>query len=216
MIWAVGLACAVSAWGHLMFVVPRLGAPAVEDGEQPPDYRALATPAAGALVATAALAAALLALRTVPASHLPMWFGYLGAGAALVYVDLRTTYLPRTLNHICLAQVLLGLIPIGLAGWQGAVGGLLGGLAAFAMFHVVWAIGSGFGYGDVRLAGIVGVVAGTGGVQSWVTAVLLATLIGAVWAIVHWAATRRHGTASPFPYGPALWLGPITAMALAG
>lgn len=216
MIWAVGLACAVSAWAHLMFVVPRLGVPVVEAGEQPPDYRSLATPTYGALVAMAALAAALVALRTVPASHLPMWFGYLGAGAALVWVDLRTTYLPRTLNHICLAQVLLGLALAGLTGWQAAVGGLLGGLAAFAMFHVVWAIGSGFGYGDVRLAGIIGVVAGTGGVQSWVTAVLLATLIGALWAIVHWAATRRNGSTSPFPYGPALWLGPIAAMALPG
>lgn len=215
MIWVIAAAVAssASAIAHLLFVLPRLPSPAPDGNDPPPDYVALATPGAGLAVGAAALLAALVAMPTQPTHHLLLWFGHLGAGTALVWVDLRTTWLPKRLNLICLVQVLAGLGLMAVLDWRTAAFALAAGLITRLLFHLVWRLGTGLGYGDVRLAGIVGIVAGAGGMQNWLTAVFLTTVIGAVWAVVH-ASRRRGRTPTPFPYGPSHRAGPIAAAAL--
>lgn len=217
MIWVLAVVAAVaSAAVHQRLVVPRLTTPATVDGEPAPDYRILAS-WPDVLGATGlALFTALLLLPGLPASQLPLWVGYLGAGAALAWVDLRTTWLPRTLNHLCLAQVGLGLAWLAITDWRVALAALLGGAATLGLFHLVWRLGTGFGYGDVRLAAIVGAVAGTGGLQHWLASILAGTAVGALWAVIH-TLTRRHANApAHFPYGPSLWLGPVLAGWISG
>ena len=209
-------ACGISAVLHQLLVVPRLPAPAAEADEPPPDYRALASTRDALGVLALSVLAALLVLPGLPDPQLISWVGYLGAGAALVWVDLRTTWLPRVLNHLCLAQVALGVGWVAISDWRGAVAAVIGGLAALGLFHVVWALGSGFGYGDVRLAAIIGVVAGAAGWQQWLMSFLLGTLIGACWGVVHWLRSRSSGSPPHFAYGPALWLGPVAAFAISG
>ena len=215
MTWLVSLLCAVSAALHLRFVVPSLREPDLVDDEPAPHYAALAS---GRHVVALGIAVLILAqvLHRVPPQHWVVWFGYLGAGAALVSVDLRTTWLPRTLHLVCLAQVLLGLVWVAVLDWPTALASVAGGVVAFLLFHLVWRFSAAFGYGDVRLAGIVGAVGALGGVDGWLVALLCGTLLGAVWGIVH--ALARRGTDRPahFAYGPALWLGPIAAVALSG
>ena len=155
-------------------------------------------------------------LHKIPSSHHGVWLGYLGAGAALVWVDLRTTWLPRTLNLICLGQVGAGLVWVAVTDWPAALSSVVGGIASFALFHLMWRHSSAFGYGDVRLAAIVGAVGGLGGLDGWVMALLCGTLIGAVWGVAS-AVARRHGRGPGyFPYGPGLWLGPILAVSVSG
>lgn len=211
MVWALVVLAAASAVVHLLLVVPRLPPPAPDGDEPLPDYPGLASVPGALAVGGAAVVCGLLVLPAVPATHAVMWLGHLGAGAALAWVDLRTTWLPRRLHQICLAQVLGGLAVVAVADWRVAVAGAVGGVAAFGLFHLVWALGGGFGYGDVRLAGTIGVLAGTQGATQWFTAVLAATLVGALWAVIHALARRGQATA-PFPYGPSLWLGPVVAV----
>ncbi|MCC2593426.1 A24 family peptidase [Tessaracoccus sp. OS52] len=208
--------CAASALLHQMLVVPRLPVPAVPAGEAAPDFVALRSRGDLLGVLAASAASATVVAVAAPQAQLPMWFGHLGAGAALAWVDLRTTWLPRILNQLCLLQVAAGALWLALTDPGSAVGGLIGGLAAFGLFHLVWAFGTGFGYGDVRLAGIVGVLAGAGGLDQWLLTVLAGTVIGAAWGIAH--GLLRRGTDAPahFPYGPALWLGPVAAVAISG
>lgn len=214
-LWGAVASAALLAALHLLLVVPRLPRPEPDGDDPPPDYRLLARPWAAGLVAAAAASAALLVLPRVPEQHHLLWVAYIGGGSALVWVDLRTTWLPRILNHLVLVQVLTGVAVLALADWRTALAATGGGLAAFTLFHLVWRLGTGLGYGDVRLAGTVGIVAGTHGLQHWFTAVLAATVTGALWAVVHALRHRRTGPAV-FPYGPALWLGPLIATALAG
>ena len=91
-----------------------------------------------------------------------------------------------------------------------------GGAVAFVLFHLVWRFSSAFGYGDVRLAAIVGAVGALRGIDGWLLALLCGTTLGALWGVVH--ALMRRGTDRPahFAYGPALWLGPIAAVAVSG
>lgn len=213
LIWAFPLACAASALFHLLVVVPRLPPLAPDGDEAPPDLATLATPRDAVGCAVLAGAAGLLVAPNVPALQLPMWFGLAGAGAVLAWVDLRTTWLPRRLNLWCLAQVAAGAGVLAAALPLAALGALVGGAAAFGLFHLVWALTSGLGYGDVRLAGVVGAVAGASGAGAWFAALLAATVIGALWGIGHALTTR--GAPVPFAYGPALWVGPIVAAAMA-
>ncbi len=215
MTWLVALVCALSAAAHLRFVVPHLREPATTDDEPAPHYARLAPRMHVILIALAVFALAQV-LHLVPTPHLGAWFGYLGAGAALVWVDLRTTWLPRTLNTICLAQVAAGLTWVAIHDWQTALAALTGGVMSFILFHLVWRYSTTFGYGDVRLAATVGTMGALRGVDGWLMALFFATLTGAVWAIVHALLQRRREGPDYFAYGPALWLGPILAVVISG
>lgn len=153
------------------------------------------------------------ALWLVPAVQLPLWFGYLGAGGALVWVDFKTTWLPKRLHWIATAQVTAGLAVVAVHSPGVLVTALAGACATSGVFWLVWRFSGSFGFGDVRLGLLVGAAAGSMGLQAWTTALLAGTLIGAGWAIVH---ALRGRASEPFPYGPSLWLGPVVAAALAG
>lgn len=215
MVWLVALLCAVSAALHLRFVVPALQEPELEDGEPAPRYATLAPGRHVALLGVTVLALSQV-LHVIPTERFGVWFGFLGVGAALVWVDLRTTWLPRSLHRVCLAQVLLGSAWLAVLDWPTAAASLVGGAVAFLLFHLVWRFSSSFGYGDVRLAGVVGAVGALGGVEGWLAALLCGTALGALWGVAH--ALARRGTDRPahFAYGPALWLGPIAAAAISG
>ncbi len=215
MTWLVALACALSAAVHLRFVVPRLREPSVADGEPAPHYAQLA-PFTHVLALALMVFVLAQVLHFVPSDRLGSWFGYLGAGAALVWVDLRTTWLPRTLNTICAAQIAAGLVWVAVQDWREALAALVGGLTALGLFHLVWRFTTALGYGDVRLAAAVGAMGALRGVDGWVMALLCGTLIGAVWAIAHALLRRRRQGPEYFAYGPALWLGPIAAVAVSG
>ncbi|RMB59649.1 A24 family peptidase [Tessaracoccus antarcticus] len=215
MTWLAALLCAVSAALHLACVVPRLTEPPTAEGEPAPGYATLVSARAILLLGGSVMALAHV-LHRVPAEQWGVWFGYLGAGAALVWVDLRTTWLPLTLHRICAAQVVMGLAYVAVKDWPTALGSVAGGCAAYGLFHLVWRFSATFGYGDVRLAGTVGAMGALWGLEGWLLSLLCGTLIGAIWGIAHTLARRGTQHAAHFPYGPALWLGPVVAAAVSG
>ena len=195
-----------------MWVVPRLPSITVVPEDSPPDYAALARPRDAALLALI-VGLLSLALWRVPTLWLPTWFGYLGATASLVWVDLRTTWLPRRLHWIASAQVAAGAAVTCLLHPAALPSMLLGAVTTSGLLWLVWRFTGNFGFGDVRLGLLVGVVGATWGWTGWLWALLSGTLIGAVWAIIH---ALRGRAFEPFPYGPALWLGPLAVAALSG
>lgn len=215
MTWLVVLASAVSAACHLRWIVPRLREPAELDDDSLPAYATLGAPRHVAVLGVLVTAISLVVFR-VPMAHHVAWIGYLGAGAALVWVDLRTTWLPRSLTLLCGTQVSMGVVVVAVTDWQSALTAMIGGLGSFTLFHLVWRFSGTFGYGDVRLAAIVGAMGGLNGIDGALMALLFGTLAGAVWGVVH--SLRRRGRAGPkhFAYGPALWLGPILAQLISG
>ena len=78
------------------------------------------------------------------------------------------------------------------------------------LFHLLWRWTGAFGYGDVRLAATIGAVTALDSVELVTTSLLLGTLVGAVWGVVH----RLAGGRGAFPYGPGLLAGPFLALAL--
>lgn len=211
MTWLMAATAALVAAAVVVLAVPRVR---VADPEAP-SFAALATPAAAGAVGLATLACALVINTGHPGWAL--WWPYLALGAPLVYVDLRTTWLPRRLNSLAACGMAVGGVAVTFEDWRLAVSALVGSLAAGAFLHLIWRFTRGLGFGDVRLGFLVGGVAGPGGPTAWVTALLLGTVLGAMHGIGH-AVWAKGGTDRPqhFPYGPALWLGPVLASAIAG
>lgn len=215
-----GLAAGVLALAVARFVVPRLPEPAPDpdDDYVKPLYRDLLHPRAIVPSVVLGFLGGLVAPLAGPMVGAAVALA--GAGAALAVVDAYTTYLPRRL-HLLTSALVVAAAVLGVALSEPAVGWLPLGLgAAFGvvasrtLFWVVWRVGDGFGYGDVRLAGLVGGVAGALGVQMWWQSLLASAIIGAVAGLAVHLWRRRHPSplGSAFPYGPALWAGPFVAL----
>lgn len=206
------------------FVVPRLPEP-LPDPDDPftkPTYASLRRP--GVIVPALALGglAGLVAPLAGPLTAAAVVLA--GVGAALVCVDAATTYLPSLLHWGCVVGVVAaGAAGIGLhdpaARWTPLLlGSAFGAVGAFALFWMLWRLGDGFGYGDVRLAGLVGGFTGAVGLQVWWHSLVAATIIGAALALgfVRWRRRHPSPLGSAFPYGPALWAGPFVGLLLGG
>jgi len=220
----IALLCAsglVMAIVHGALIAPRLPEPPDGDEVGKLPYAALLTRRRLAgLVAVSAIAQ--MGLLPPPGYMRPLWFVYGSAVAALIWVDACTTWLPTKMVRLAWAEMVVAVGAMAwLAGdWRQAVGVIAGAAAAAGFLWVFWRFSrGGIGFGDVRLAPLVGAVAATMGVTGWLTAMLAGSAVGVVWGLV---TARRHpapGTARGFAYGPALWAGPYVALlwsALAG
>ena len=140
------------------------------------------------------------------------WAPLAALGSLLALIDLRTTFLPLRLTHLGTSLAIAGAGAA--AWWQGSWLPLLtstaGGALAAGFFWLLWRISAGqLGFGDVRLAGFIGATCGVSGLPEVWRALLLGTIAGALWGLV----TRlRRGVDGPFPYGPALLLGPVLSL----
>lgn len=153
-----------------------------------------------------------LCLALLDASLWPVWLPLIGLGTLLGLIDAQTTFLPFRLSYLTLTLVSLGAL---VSAWlRGDAWSLLwaaaGGAIAAGLFWLLWRFsGEKFGFGDVRLAAILGVAGGATSPQILYWVFLLGTLIGAIWAIV----VRQQGR-HQFAYGPALLLGAPAALIL--
>lgn len=160
----------------------------------------------GVLVAAAGLAALLLAPLVWPA-----FVGLATAGVLSAAVDARTGYLPRLLAWAGWTLTAAGLLAcLLLAGSAPVLRAAVGAGAATALFWVFWRWGGGFGFGDVRLAPVIGAASAAAGYPTLAAALILGGLVGVAWGLI-W---RLGGRGRAFPYGPALVAGPFLALTL--
>jgi len=149
-------------------------------------------------------------------SLLPAYL-YLGViGVALAFIDLDVHRLPDliVLPSYPIAFVLL-LVPTVVTGqWGWLLRGVLAGLALFALYLVLLLIspgGGGLGEGDVKLAGVLGLLLGWLGWGPALLSVLAAFLVGGLVAVVL-LVTRRASLKSKIAFGPSMILGAWLAL----
>lgn len=140
--------------------------------------------------------------------------GLLGAISASV-VDLRTKRLPnRILFPTMAAVVVLLLAAAVIEDPRRALVAIGIGAGGLLLFGLVWfARPAALGYGDVKLAGLLGLVVGWYGPMSALLALVAAFLSAAVVAVA--LLMKGRGRGSEMAFGPFLTLGAIAAVVLA-
>lgn len=136
-------------------------------------------------------------------------------GVVLLVVDARTTLLPTRVIHptyVALA-VLLPLAALLDRDADALVRAALGWLVVGGWFWVFWWLLGAWGFGDVRLARVLGPVLGYLGWPEVVVGLLLMVLLGGVAGVV--LTARDRDLRRRFPYGPAMLVGAALAVLLA-
>ncbi|GAB2471360.1 prepilin peptidase [Xylanimonas ulmi] len=141
------------------------------------------------------------------------------AGATLGVIDARTQRLPNAIVHPAFAAVLvlLGIAAAGTAKWESLARAALSGLALSLVYLTINLIdpsGRGLGLGDVKLAAILGLLAGWVSWQATAWTGVLPFLLGAV-AAVAMIATGRGGRGRTLAFGPYMLIGAVVALTLA-
>lgn len=163
--------------------------------------------------AATALVCGLVAWRLAGASGwlLAAWLCFAVAGMALAVIDWRTRRLP---DVITLPSYLV--LPALLAPSGALAQGLLGMLGLGAIYAVLWFVRpDALGLGDVKLAGLIGLLTGALGLQAWLIAAVGGHLLGAVYAL-GLLITRRGTLRSEFPFGPFMLAAALAALLVAG
>jgi leader peptidase (prepilin peptidase)/N-methyltransferase len=157
---------------------------------------------------------ALLAVRFGWAAALPA-FLYLGAvGVALALIDLDLKRLP---NALTLPSYAVGVVLLGAAALAGGDGwSIVRALAGMAVLYVFYFLlvavyPAGMGFGDVKLAGVLGLYLGYLGWSDLAVGAVLGFLLGGVSGAVL-LATRRAGRKSAIPFGPFMIAGALLAV----
>lgn len=167
-------------------------------------------------VATAALfvAATTWAVASGNAPLLPALLYLVAIGVALFLIDIDVHRLP---NAIVLPSypVMVALLALASAlsgdGWALLRGGV-GGLALFGFYALLALIyPAGMGWGDVKLAGVLGLMLGYLGFAALIVGAFAGFFLGALAAVVMIAA--RHATGkTALPFGPFMLIGTLVGI----
>lgn len=143
---------------------------------------------------------------------LPAYIFLAAIAVALALIDLDTHRLPNAivLPAYPVAVVLLALAsgnPGGASDWSALVRALIGGAALFTFYFLLaFAYPAGMGFGDVKLAGVLGLHLAWIGWGALVIGAFAAFFVGGVFSIALLAtgkATRKSG----IPFGPWMLVG---------
>lgn len=156
----------------------------------------------------------LLAWRLGPDAALPAFLYLGGIGVALAVIDLDVKRLPNalTLPSYVVVPALLGLAAVA-DGDPGAwVRAMVAGAALYAFYFVLALVyPAGMGFGDVKLAGILGMYLGWLGWDVWVVGAFLGFLLGGLTGVVLMVA-HRASRKSEIPFGPFMLAGVLLAV----
>ncbi len=150
--------------------------------------------------------------------ELPAYLYFASVGIALAAIDLDTKRLPNalTLPSYVVLGVLLLVPAVADGDWSGYLRSWLAALALFAFYFLLAVIyPAGMGFGDVKLAGVLGLVLGW---LSWSVLVvggflgfLLGGVVGGGLMLV-----RKAGRKSKIPFGPFMLAGALLAILWGG
>lgn len=133
-------------------------------------------------------------------------------GVALAYVDWRLRLLPTAVIRPSFAVVcVLAVVAALLEGEPRRILGAAIGLVLLrGLYWLLWRFTPGMGFGDVRLAGIIGVALGWFGAA----ALLVGGYAGFLLGVVCWVPMRllRLTTDRSFPFGPFMLVGVLVGV----
>jgi leader peptidase (prepilin peptidase)/N-methyltransferase len=142
----------------------------------------------------------------------PVLVPYLVLGAAGVVisaVDLAESRIPN-LFLVATTAVVVALLIIAAAvsaNWTGAVSALLGAAIFFGIYFIVALISPrGMGFGDVKLAFVLGAAAGYAGWDAWLIALVAGSFVGGIVALTS-LFLRRANLSTLLPFGPSMIFG---------
>lgn len=157
---------------------------------------------------------AVMAVRFGLDPALPAYLYLASVGMALALIDLDHKRLPDVLT---LPSYAVGAALLGAAALFGSDSGdflrtLLGAVAMFAFyFALCFAYPAGMGFGDVKLAGVLGLYTAWLGWGVWAAGLFLGFLLGGLFGVALVAA-RRGGRKTAVPFGPFMLLGALVAI----
>ena len=146
-------------------------------------------------------------------SLLLLAFLYLAAvGLALALIDFDTKRLPNvlTLPSYPVAALLLTTAALASGQPKSLLYMACGGAAMFAFYYLLWFLG-GMGYGDVKLAGVLGGYLGYLGLADWIIGTFAGFLVGGVVSVLL-LARGKAGRKSRIPHGPFMLIGALVAV----
>jgi leader peptidase (prepilin peptidase)/N-methyltransferase len=151
---------------------------------------------------------------------LPAYLFFAAISVVLTVIDLDTRRLPDAIVLPAYPVALaFGVVTVGSHGWWPMERAFIGGAVLAGLYLALWYLtgGRGLGYGDVKLAGLVGGYAAWLGWGSLVAAGFGAFLLGGAVGVVLMAAGRA-GRRTALPFGPfmlaAAWLAVFAGDAL--
>ena len=166
-----------------------------------------------------ALLWALLAWRFGPLSEWalsPAYLAFAFVALALTWIDADVHRLPRGLTRpaypLLVAQLALASLASG--DWaalrRAAVAGAVLWLIYFVLALVAALLGSGFGFGDVTLAGLVGLATGYVSVSTTLVASYAAFILAGLYGLVR-LVLRRGSRKDDIAFGPWMLVGTLIA-----
>ncbi|TQJ37768.1 A24 family peptidase (plasmid) [Streptomyces sp. NBC_00080] len=172
-------------------------------------------PSTLAVAFATAVVCVVLAAATGARPELVVWLLLVPVGVLLAAVDFTAHRLPDvlTLPLAAAALVLLGVaarLPSAGGSWTSA---LLGSLILGACYFVLFLLSKGFGFGDVKLALVLGAVLGWYGWAIVVVGTFAGYLLGALYVIVL-IVTGRGSRKTRIPFGPFLLAGAFAGVLL--
>ena len=143
-----------------------------------------------------------------------VYAGFLAGSGALAAIDARTKRLP---NRITYPLFGFGVVGLTLASWVGhewwrLVLALLCAALLYGLFWLFWFLGP-MGFGDVKLAAVLGLFLGWVGLPAAVSGLLLGMLAAALSGL-GMMLIRRATLKTELAYGPYLIAGAWAALAL--
>jgi len=167
-----------------------------------------------ALEALTAAVFVVTALRFGLSWSLPAQLAFVAGLLALAAVDLERYLLPRAIVYPTLGIVATGLLVAAFAGHQWGRLGVAAfcAIGSFALFFIIQFVRPRWlGFGDVRLAALLGLALGWLGGWTLLVAFMAANLLGATVGIALMAAGRASRTTA-LPYGAFLTAGALFAL----
>jgi leader peptidase (prepilin peptidase) / N-methyltransferase len=145
---------------------------------------------------------------------IPALLAFTALGVALAAIDLAVRRLPNRLvlpAYPVIAVLLAGAGAVE-QDWASVLRAGLGGLALFLFFFVLATIHpEGMGFGDVKLAGVIGLVLGYLSWSALLVGAFAAFFLGAVVGIIA-IAVGRAGRKTALPFGPFMVGGALLAL----
>lgn len=173
---------------------------------------------APALAAAAALMAGIVAWRVDHAELVPVWVLIAGVGSWLAFVDWHTRLLPYLIvaPTYLVTFALVGLGAALLRDVQVFVHALIANIVVYVIFRVMYWIGTrffggAFGYGDVRLSGVLALGLGALGTSEVFVGMYAGFILGALFGIV--LSRLKIVDAKGYAFGPYMIVGAVIGAA---
>jgi leader peptidase (prepilin peptidase)/N-methyltransferase len=167
-----------------------------------------------------ALLWALLAWRFGPLSEwalAPAYLGFAFVAVALAWIDADVHRLPRGLTRPAYPMLVgqLAIASLASGDWEALRRAAIAGAVLWGIYFVLALVaallGSGFGFGDVTLAGLVGLATGYVSVSTTLVASYAAFILAGIYGVVR-LVTRRGTRKDDIAFGPWMLVGLLVAL----